>query len=69
MEKLAPEDKVYRSLGRMFVVSDKTDIITQLGKDKEAIVLEGDRLKVLREGCNQKKDHFIGQLTKAITPA
>ena len=53
------EQKVFRSVGRMFILSSQADIAGELRDNLKQINLEAARYTELKKTYEAKRDHFV----------
>ena len=56
---------IYRSVGRMFILSSKEDIAAELKANLKQITAEQGRQVELKKAFEAKKEHFTKQLKEA----
>lgn len=59
MNNLKGEEKVYRSVGRMFILSDKEEVISLIAQQKEKIEKESIKYNEMKKVFEKKRDSAI----------
>ena len=67
VEKNDGSQAMFRSLGRMFVLCDKTELASDLGADLSRIAQEQERHTAMKAMVDGKKDQLAKQLD-ALSP-
>ena len=57
---------MYRSLGRMFIVSNNADLISELKDNAKTISSEQERYANLKKTYEQKKEHYTKTLQELL---
>ena len=59
MEERKNDDKIYRSIGRMFILSTQPDIVSELKDNIKQITNETTRYVELKKTYEAKRDHYV----------
>lgn len=62
LKSLQGEQKVFRSIGRMFILSNQDEIANELRDNLKSINTECARFTELKKTYEAKRDHYVKQL-------